>query len=80
MPKSIVSDFPLSRPCLFTVQGIGQRLFSSPSGTTIPMHSTLIVKNSHDKSTSTVCLVYKNAVFDTNRKSPLRHISALKKA
>lgn len=63
--KVNIAETPSSHPCLFAVQGIGQRLFSSPSGSTIPMHSTLIVKNSHDKSTSTVCLVNQNAVFDT---------------
>ena len=57
MPKSIVSEFPSSQHCLFAVQGISQRLFSSTSITTIPMHSTSIVKDLHDKSTSTVRLV-----------------------
>ena len=66
MPKSIVSEFSSSQHCLFAVQGISQRLFSSTSITTIPMHSTSIVKNLHDKSTSTVRLVYQNAIFDTS--------------
>lgn len=66
MPKSIVSEFPSSQHCLFAVQWISQRLFSSTSITTIPMHSTSIVKNLHDKSTSTVRLVYQDAIFDTS--------------
>ena len=66
MPKSIASEFPSSQHCLFAVQGISQRLFSSTSITTISMHSTSIVKDLHDKSTSTVLLVYQDAIFDTS--------------
>ena len=32
------------------------------------MHSTSIVKDLHDKSTSTVRLVYQDAIFDTKGK------------
>ena len=30
------------------------------------MHSTSLVKDLHDKSTSTVLLVYQDAIFDTS--------------
>lgn len=66
MPKSIVVETPSSQPCLFAVQGISQRLFSIPSGTTIPMHSTSIIKDLHDKSASTIRIVYQDAIFDTS--------------
>ena len=65
IPRSIPVRMPSSQPRLFGVQGISRRLFSVSVNGTVPMHSTLIIKDLHDKSTASICAVNQNAVFDT---------------
>ena len=66
IPRSIPVRMPSSQPRLFGVQGISRRLFSVSVNGTVPMHSTLIIKDLHDKSTASICAVYQDAIFDTS--------------